>query len=255
MLNIPLYIKSKDEKFESKIPACLYQTFRDDTNVHEKVIQNINSILEKNPSFDYKLITDSEFIKILNIEFPTALPAFKKLKAGAAKGDFIRYILLYLYGGVYLDLDSCINININKYLHYDFVFIVDDAYNFIQWVFMTSPKCILLKYVIDEMIERITNNEQNIFLATGPTLITDVLFGLLLNKKLYHNSLSHQEKIKIIEDSKRNELFKNGLIIKEDSLEFLFTFNGYNRNMMYDNNNPRYIPVFGGGKSPDLYLS
>ena len=73
-----------------------------------------------------------------------------KLNIGAAKGDFIRYIALYLYGGVYIDLDSSISINLDTFINYnlDFIFFYDHAYNLMNTSIITKKRNpILLKLI------------------------------------------------------------------------------------------------------------
>ena len=43
--------------------------------------------------------------------------------------------------------------------------------------------------MINEMVERINNNERNIFLATGPTLFTDVIYNILNGSNVYNTKL------------------------------------------------------------------
>lgn len=243
---IPTSIKSNIKKNNSKIPPILIQTFRNNY-VHKAVYDNIKSILDINKSFDYLLITDAIGIELIEKHFDeNILSAFKRLKSGASKGDFLRYIALYVYGGVYLDMDSTITDDISNYLNNDFVFVYDGAPNFIQWFFMTSPKHYILKAIIDEMVFRINNNESNIFLATGPTLVCDVIFGICLNKKVYNsNRTINPFGRKLIVES-------NNSFISEDKMPIKFTFDGYSKDMLYDKDNPRYIPVWDS-PSPDLY--
>jgi len=252
-IDIPYKIPAFITLEKTKIPRHFIQTFRDDIHVHKAVVENIQTILKKNPGFDYRLITDQEGKTLIEKHFDKpVLDAFNKLKAGAAKGDFIRYIAMYIYGGMYLDLDGYIVKDMSEFLNYDFVFIHDGSFHIAQWFFMTSPKNTILKSIIDEMVDRILHNEQNIFLATGPTLFTDVIFGLMTNQKLYYaeKNLSRETKKNIVES---NLNFMNGLVFFEDSSILTFTFPGYTKDMLYNESNPRYIPTFGGQKSPDLY--
>ena len=247
---IPHMIKSTIVLEKTKIPRVFIQTFRNN-HVHKDVYQNIQNILNMNKSFTYLLITDSIGIELIKKYFDKkTLDAFKKLKTGAAKGDFLRYITLYLYGGVYLDMDSTITKDISKYLHNDFVWVYDGSPNFIQWFFMTSPKHYILKAVIEEMVLRIHNNESNIFLATGPTLVCDVIFGLLKKENIYNSniSISSFDRNYMIQHSDMND----GLFMLEDEMPIKFTFDGYTKDMLYDKDNPRYIPVWNTA-SIDLY--
>jgi hypothetical protein len=250
-MDLPYKISPSIDLEKTNIPRNFIQTFRDN-HVHKAVVNNSNGILRRNKGFTYMLFDDSMGIDCIKKHFDErTLEAFKKLKAGAAKGDFIRYIVMYIYGGMYLDMDAYITTDMSEFLNYDFVFIYDNSYNISQWFFMVSQKHYILKCVIDEMVERIHNNEQNIFLATGPTLVSDVVFGLLTDTKIYNsNKINIESKKEIL---KSNSHFMNGLFTLEDSKYIIFTFPGYNKEMLYDKNNPRYVPVFNAAKSPDLY--
>ena len=235
----------------SRIPRNFIQTFRDN-RVHKAVYDNVKCVLNLHPGFNYMLITDAMGIELMEKHFdPNILNAFKKLKAGAAKGDFIRYIALYIYGGMYLDMDSCINRDMSEFLDRDFVWCYDNSYNIIQWFFMISPRHSIMKRIIEEMVIRISRYEENIFIATGPTLVSDVIFGFL-DKTLYYNTvnLSDEVKHKIIKSNKWG-----GVICFEDPKYIQFRFPGYVHTMLYDQNNPRYAAYLLNGKTtPDLYV-
>ena len=236
---------------KTKIPRHFVQTFRDDIHVHKAIVDNIHNVLKNNKGFDYRLFTDTIGIEYIKEHFDEhTLDAFKKLKTGAAKGDFIRYIIMYLQGGMYLDMDACINSDMSEYLNYDFMFLYDGNYNIAQWTFMMSPKCVVMKYIIEEMVNRIHKGEQNIFLATGPELVTDVIFGLMTNQKLYKNTLSRECKKATLED---NIHFMGGCFIHEFTKDMRQQFPGYTKEMLYDQANPRYTPIVNGGKTPELY--
>jgi len=249
-VDIPYKINNSISLEKTKIPRNFIQTFREN-HIHKSVFENIQGILNKNKGFNYMLINDEMGIELIKKHFDkSVLDAFNKLRAGAAKGDFIRYIAMYIYGGMYLDMDAYIARDLSEFLNYDFVWIYDNSYNISQWFFMSSPKHFILKSIIDEMVIRINNNEQNIFVASGPTLVTDVIFGILNNEKYHRNNLDIVFKKELLQNNHR---FMNGKLMLEDSRDIVFTFPGYTKEMLYDSSNPRYIPVFGGGKSPDLY--
>ena len=250
-IDIPYEITSKVQK-ETKIPYTLVQTFRD-THVHKAILQNIIGILHKNQGCSYKLIDDSLGVDLIKNNFgPEVFSAFNKLKAGAAKGDFIRYCSLYIYGGIYLDLDAYIVTDLSEFLNNEFVFFHDNIYNIIQWCFMTVPKNIILLNIINEMVRRILRNEQNIFVATGPTLVNDTVFNTITGESNYNIQYSVTlERRKQVYTENKN--YSNGLIIHESEDWTIFTFPGYLREMLYNSEHPRYTPTFGGQPSPNLY--
>ena len=159
------------ESKDDDIPKMFYQTFYTKYIPHLTYL-SIKQTLKNNKTFGYKLITDSEAINLIEKNFDkNTLNAYLRLNIGAAKGDFIRYIIMYLYGGIYYDLDSSINSSICNIIDRtkDSLF-VDHNYNFEQWILISKPKNIIYLEVIKEMTRRINNNVDNIFLATGPTL-------------------------------------------------------------------------------------
>lgn len=85
-------------------PRIIFQTWEDE-NVPEKWRDAQRSVIEKNPNWEYVLITNEDRIRIIRENFPELLPLFKSFKHNIMRADMIRYVVLYLYGGVYLDLD------------------------------------------------------------------------------------------------------------------------------------------------------
>jgi len=260
---IPKTIKRKETKYSrTKIPRTLVQTFK--TNyVGTEVIKCTKRMLNKNKTFNYMFVDDSLGIQTIKENFePTVLDAFLKLKAGAAKGDFIRYCVMYIYGGIYVDMDSEIITNLERYLNYEFVILYDGAPNILQWFFMTVPKHPLFKMIIDEMVNRIHNGEQNIFLATGPTLVSDVVYNIINGTNLVNNTSlvpKDQRTLTYTTKWKTNDLLKDGLITAEDPINTeidkrlaIFTFKGYRKEYLYTPTNPKYCPTFNC-PTPGLY--
>jgi len=187
MIEVPIFIKSTVEQSPQKIPKTLIQTYK--TNrIHPQLHNNILEILKINQEYDYRLVTDEEGVELISKYFhERVLNAFHQLVLGAAKGDFIRYIVLYLYGGVYLDLDASINLNLNTVIqpNDEFIFFINGDRNLEQFCFMIRPQHPLLLKIIEEMVQRIENKENNIFKATGPTLFNDVIYNAMNNSNVY----------------------------------------------------------------------
>ena len=187
MVKIDTFIKST-ENTNNNIPKLIIQTYHNN-NIHPKIYNNIQKILKLNTDYDYRLITDKIGIYLIKKYFnKNILNAFYKLNIGAAKGDFLRYISLYIYGGIYIDLDSSETDRLNKYINHDkdHYFFYDNDYNIVNNPIITKPKNIIILNIINEMVKRINNNEQNIFLSTGPTLFTDVIYYSITDKYIYN---------------------------------------------------------------------
>jgi len=65
--------------------------------------------MKLNPSYDHHIFTDKEIDKFVKKNYDKGIvECYNKLNIIVAKVDFWRYLLLYKYGGIYLDMDSTI---------------------------------------------------------------------------------------------------------------------------------------------------
>lgn len=103
---IPFYTPRK-KSIATKInnvPLVIYETWHD-RNVPEGMKNAITSLLNTNPEFDYYLYSDDDCVEFIQNNFDDEVAtAFKTLKPGAYKSDLWRYCILYINGGVYLDV-------------------------------------------------------------------------------------------------------------------------------------------------------
>ena len=255
MIKISDFIEPRNTSLDPlsfNIPKQIIQTYKNN-HIHKKIFKNINYILDLNPEYCYRLITDeigrSLIIKNFNKDI---LDAFDKLEIGSAKGDFLRYIAIYLYGGIYLDLDSSISDKIDKFIDHklDHYFIWDDLGNFINTPLISKPYNPIILKLINEVVKRINNYEKNIFLATGPTVFTDIIYQDITNTFVYNTkkNVSSDER----EDLwSKNKIYKNGIIEHEDKFPFKFRMDDYEESYLYPNND-KYICTFNES-TPFLY--
>jgi mannosyltransferase OCH1-like enzyme len=239
-IEIPTYIKSHTRNtIETNIPKTIFQTYY--TNlIHPHIYNNIMEIRKRNPEYDYRLITDNDGIFLMKSHFDKrVLNAFQQLKLGAAKGDFIRYIALFLFGGIYLDLDASIELQLNQIIHPkdEFIFFINGDANLEQFCFMIRPKHPIMINIIEEMVNRIENKEPSIFKATGPILFNDVIYNMMMNTNIYNtnNNVSYFERG---ETYGKNNQFMGGKIFlrHENDMEDNIIFRiKDSQDMLYDN--------------------
>jgi hypothetical protein len=242
---IPTHIKRTIHSTSSSIiPKNIIQTFKTD-QIHEHIYKNIQTILRLNPEYDYYMITDEIGIELIKKYFDDrTLEAFMKLKVGAAKGDFLRYIALYIYGGVYLDLDSSISLKLCEFIpnDVDYIYFYKFTNNvgIIQWILITKTQENFILQMIKEMVNRIHNSEINIFIATGSILATDIIYNSLNNTNIYNifNHTTIFERKTFFDDLNKS----NGLNhkIKGHFLDIClytkhihFRLEGFNKDMVY----------------------
>lgn len=111
------------------IPRLIHQTFRS-RNLPLELLDNVQKIKSMNPGWTHQIHDDADIEAfILAVYGRRVLRYYHRInpKYGAARADLFRYLLLYKYGGVYLDIKS----TLNKPL--DTILLPDDRYVLSQW--------------------------------------------------------------------------------------------------------------------------
>ena len=86
----------------------IFQTWKT-SEVPDTWKKNQQSIKSFNPNWKYILLTDTDNEMIVKNNFPDFYQTFISYVYPIQRADAIRYIVLYLYGGIYLDLDYTCN--------------------------------------------------------------------------------------------------------------------------------------------------
>lgn len=64
-----------------------------------------NDYINNNPDWEYKLWNDENISELFN-EFPIIFKIYNIEHTYNGKSDLLRYLILYIYGGIYIDADS-----------------------------------------------------------------------------------------------------------------------------------------------------
>jgi hypothetical protein len=91
----------------NKIPKQLYLTHHSKNKIPKKVYDNLDKYARINGNkINYKIYDNDEIIDFLSKYYnDVVVDKFKKL-SGAHKADLFRYCLLYIKGGVYIDIKT-----------------------------------------------------------------------------------------------------------------------------------------------------
>jgi len=156
------------ESENEKIPRILIQTWK--TNkLPEKCEKFVDELKKLHPDYNYKFFTDSDISQFLKDNYEEYLKTYDKLPLKIQQIDFFRYIAIYHFGGIYLDLDMECKKNMNSMLTHNSVFPVDEYINHIngkkpryagfyndkqnflvgQYAFAAEPKNKFIKSLID----------------------------------------------------------------------------------------------------------
>jgi mannosyltransferase OCH1-like enzyme len=86
------------------VPRRIFQTWKThDVPPRWKDAQQ--SVRTNNPNWQYTLLSEDDATRIVRENFPDFLPTFLRFNYDIQRADAIRYLVMYLYGGIYLDLD------------------------------------------------------------------------------------------------------------------------------------------------------
>ena len=86
------------------IPTNIFQTWHTKT-LPSGMQMAVNNLRASGPRFNYELFDDNECREFIKNNFnESVLNAYDNLKPGAYKADLWRYCILYIKGGIYIDI-------------------------------------------------------------------------------------------------------------------------------------------------------
>jgi mannosyltransferase OCH1-like enzyme len=90
---------------KKQIPLNIFQTWHTKKQIPIKMYNAIQSIRLNNPEFKYYLFDDNDSREFIKKNFKSeVLYAYDSLIPGAYKADLWRYCVLYIAGGIYIDI-------------------------------------------------------------------------------------------------------------------------------------------------------
>lgn len=146
----------------NKIPLKLFQVYHVKDNIPDYVYTNIKKYA---PEYDHYILDDHECIIFLKEYFkPIVLETFNELKEGAHKADLIRYCLLYIYGGIYLDIKIELIKPLSEiftYNQYIYSVLSSSKDHIFQAIIASNPNNIFFLKLIDHIVD--TKNPYDYF--------------------------------------------------------------------------------------------
>ena len=166
----------QNKKYKSIIPLNIFQTWYTKT-LSEKMLHAMLEIKRNNPEFKHYLFDDNECYQFINTYFgPDVSRAYNSLVPGAYKADLWRYCVLFVHGGIYLDvkytnIDNFKLIELTEKEHWCLDANDKDVYNAIL---VCKPKNEILLKAIKQIVENVKNKfygDVNLE-PTGPALLS-----------------------------------------------------------------------------------
>ena len=163
--------------------------------LHPLVQKKIDNFKQMNSEYTYYLYDDNDMDVFVNEHFNGEIAeCYNKLNIIVAKVDFWRYLVLYKYGGIYLDMDSSIEKPLDELIKDNEQAIITAEGNpnlYVQWALIFSKEHPILKRTIELVCNNIKNNSypNNIHKMSGPTVYTKSINEI--HKKLFNNIINH----------------------------------------------------------------
>lgn len=153
----------------SRIPKTIYQTFESST-FSEPFQTIINSWKEKNPGYTYCFYDKDQRSAFLKENFDErVIRAYNRIIPGAYKADLWRYCILYLYGGIYVDVDTLCLGSLDDFITEDTELMVpidlntspsEGKHNLSNGFIATAPKSPVLFDCIERVLSNVENNRE-----------------------------------------------------------------------------------------------
>lgn len=146
------------------IPKIIWQTCSSKyQELPEYVKLCSDSWKQNNEGWDYRYLTHEDCYAMLleNYDQRTA-DIYSQIDHPQIKADFWRYLTLYKFGGIYIDIDVISFEKIDSYITDKEAFFVkigtyltDREYEYAMWFFGCKPESPIIKDVIDSMMQKL----------------------------------------------------------------------------------------------------
>lgn len=158
--------KTNYNNIERIIPYKIHQTFKIST-VPKKMYDATLSYKNLNPNYDYYFYDDNNILSIIdNFDCSQFLfskddlkRAYTSMNTGAGKADIFRYIIVYLEGGCYFDIDTvCLNA-LDTFIQNDDELVsgIGFRHDLHQWGLIYKKEHPFIKKALENSINNINN--------------------------------------------------------------------------------------------------
>lgn len=198
-----------------EFPRKIWQTWKTDAaSLDPKDAARVRTWTRKNPMHRYELLTDENSLSYVTHHFgptglnrPDIVHVYQTLNAKIIKADLLRYLVMYVEGGLYADIDvECLKpIEVfvpNRYNEKDLDLVVgvetdmpefkdhpilgQKSQSLVQWTFMGKPRLPVMMRLIENIIhwlDRVSKQQgkpisditldfDDVLVGTGPSAFT-----------------------------------------------------------------------------------
>jgi mannosyltransferase OCH1-like enzyme len=237
--NLSNLYNNKTIYYKINIPLNIYQTWYT-KDLPIKMKDCVNILKKTNPEFNYYLYDDDDCRTFIKDNFSEEiLDTFDRIIPGAYKADFWRYCILYINGGIYMDIKflpinnfKFMNLVNKEYLCKDIKQSGSGIYNAIM---ICKPKNTLLLDAINLVVKNVKNN----FYGYSPLEPT----GPLLFKKILNDDYIEKLELSL-------NVVNSNIYISLNELPILNIYDEYRDEQKKNSNKPVYAVLW---KNKNIY--
>lgn len=168
------YFNNNIKTSNNYIPKIIWQTFRENIKKDNPLYSRVEN-LKNQKGYEYRFMTDKEGLKFLKENFKEDVwKCFSVLTPGAYKADLLRTCIIYIFGGIYIDMKVNLVYPLDCILGSKKLVLTKDTSDIRIWngFFAAEPKHPYLKNIIDKIVYKVKNKKYGLNNTdiTGPQL-------------------------------------------------------------------------------------
>ena len=153
MSSYPLNQTSAKPNYTDVVPAILHHILIGDIDLNKRPtwIAAQKACLQWHPNYEYKFWNDSAAEKFILQEYPWFFKTWKNYPYTIQRADSLRYLVLYHYGGIFLDIDLHCLRSLGPLRRFEFVSPAAYPVGISNGFLMTSPGHPFIKVLVDQL--------------------------------------------------------------------------------------------------------
>ena len=216
----PTSFSSSTSSSLGHFPRKIWQTWKvDPLGFEERDLTRARTWVAKNPGHRYEVLTDQNDIGYVEFHFgpnglnrPDIVHLYKSISAKIIKADLLRYMVMYVEGGVYTDIDvealrpidrfipdryhpadidMVIGVEIDQPFFHNHHILGKKSQSFCQWTFMCKPRLPVMLQLIENImrwlndvaarqrvpISDVVLDFDDVIIGTGPSAFTGAILA------------------------------------------------------------------------------
>ena len=160
------------------IPSILHQTWKN-KEIPDQWKASYDSCQRVMASYTRRLWTHDEMEAFVKQNYPEMYDTYMSYPHDIQRCDSFRYMVLYHFGGIYLDLDIACKLSLDELLKYDIVMSISSNIGqyFTNAILMIKPNHPFFRYIIDHLAEykdsySLFGKHLHVMNSTGPIFLT-----------------------------------------------------------------------------------